>query len=203
MVDYIGACPICHGNRAAYPQAPSGQQAEPTELLRLFDLYGANLQNNAMAQACATRDKFRAELAGKQADPTLREALEFYANPSNWTSCSSLERGPLMDEDEGDRARAALAGQQSERTAPAGLTTERIQKLWVEHGLDECDPEGFARIIEREVLASQTQRPAPAGQAVIDAAVTWYNASHKSEPEHELAMSILRYLQALKDGSNA
>jgi hypothetical protein len=31
MVDYIGACPICHGNRAAYPQAPSGQQAEPTD----------------------------------------------------------------------------------------------------------------------------------------------------------------------------
>ena len=28
------------------------------------------------------------------------------------------------------------------------LTTEQITALWVEHGLDECDPEGFARHIE-------------------------------------------------------
>lgn len=28
------------------------------------------------------------------------------------------------------------------------LTTEQITALWVEHGLDECDPEGFARRIE-------------------------------------------------------
>ena len=39
-----------------------------------------------------------------------RTALEFYANPSNWTSCSALERGPLIDEDGGDKARAALKG---------------------------------------------------------------------------------------------
>ena len=30
-----------------------------------------------------------------------------------------------------------------------GLTEEEIEELWIEHGLDECDPEGFAQIITR------------------------------------------------------
>jgi hypothetical protein len=29
------------------------------------------------------------------------------------------------------------------------LTLSAIEALWVEHGLDECDPEGFVRLIER------------------------------------------------------
>lgn len=46
----------------------------------------------------------------------------------------------------------------------APLTDERIAELWIEHGLDEDEPEGFARIIEREVraaLASPQVAPAP------------------------------------------
>jgi len=31
---------------------------------------------------------------------------------------------------------------------PVPLTTEQIAEVWVEHGLDDCDPEGFARLIE-------------------------------------------------------
>ena len=30
-----------------------------------------------------------------------------------------------------------------------GLTEEEIKELWIEHGLDECNPEGFAQIITR------------------------------------------------------
>ncbi len=30
------------------------------------------------------------------------------------------------------------------------LTAERIEAIWVEHGLDDCDPEGFARRIEAD-----------------------------------------------------
>jgi hypothetical protein len=28
------------------------------------------------------------------------------------------------------------------------LTNEQIEAIWVEHGLDDCDPQGFARAIE-------------------------------------------------------
>jgi hypothetical protein len=38
-----------------------------------------------------------------------RSALEFYADHSNWTSCSAMERGPCVDEDGGDMARAVLS----------------------------------------------------------------------------------------------
>lgn len=33
------------------------------------------------------------------------------------------------------------------------LTEEEINQLWIDHGLDECDPEGFARKVESAVLA--------------------------------------------------
>ncbi|MDN8612745.1 hypothetical protein [Variovorax ginsengisoli] len=34
-------------------------------------------------------------------------------------------------------------------------------------------------------------------QAIVQAARVWYNSSHKAEPEHELAMAVLRYNNAL------
>lgn len=48
---------------------------------------------------------------------------------------------------------AARATQSAQliRPAPAArepLTDDQIEELWVEHGLDECDPAGFARAIE-------------------------------------------------------
>ena len=35
---------------------------------------------------------------------------------------------------------------------PPKLSDERIREIWVEHGLDDEDVEGFARAIEREIL---------------------------------------------------
>jgi hypothetical protein len=58
-------------------------------------------------------------------------------------------------------AAPAQAAAVPEQTVGSALTDERIKELWIEHGLDECDPEGFARIIEREVLS----RPTAAGEA--------------------------------------
>ena len=72
-----------------------------------------------LRRLCADRDKWRAQakhetLAGKAAAEEverLREALRFYANESNWRSMSVMERGPLVDEDGGEKARAALQGE--------------------------------------------------------------------------------------------
>lgn len=52
---------------------------------------------------------------------------------------------------QGMKRGAALA---SREASSATLTDERIVELWVEHGLDELDPEAFARVIEREVRAA-------------------------------------------------
>lgn len=46
------------------------------------------------------------------------------------------------------RSRKEAAAAWNRRTERQPLTTEQITALWVEHGLDECDPEGFARHIE-------------------------------------------------------
>lgn len=35
---------------------------------------------------------------------------------------------------------------------PPKLSDERIREIWIEHGLDDEDVEGFARTIEREIL---------------------------------------------------
>ena len=35
---------------------------------------------------------------------------------------------------------------------PPALSDERIREIWIEHGLDDDDVEGFARAIEREIL---------------------------------------------------
>lgn len=51
-----------------------------------------------------------------------------------------------------DTVRANLQAVRAQ-AAPQGpalvpLTYEQIAAIWVEHGLDDCDPEGFARRIE-------------------------------------------------------
>jgi hypothetical protein len=38
----------------------------------------------------------------------LRVALKFYANDTNWSSSSVMERGPAVNEDSGDIARSTL-----------------------------------------------------------------------------------------------
>lgn len=52
-----------------------------------------------------------------------------------------------------DTVRANLEAVRAQAPAPqrpalAPLTDEQIAAIWVEHGLDDCDPEGFARHIE-------------------------------------------------------
>ena len=39
-----------------------------------------------------------------------------------------------------------------EAPTPPKLSDDRIREIWVEHGLDDEDVEGFARAIEREIL---------------------------------------------------
>lgn len=36
---------------------------------------------------------------------------------------------------------------------PPRLSDERIREIWIEHGLDDEDVEGFARAIEREIIS--------------------------------------------------
>ena len=40
---------------------------------------------------------------------------------------------------------------------PPKLSDERIREIWIEHGLDDEDVEGFARAIEREILGGQVE----------------------------------------------
>lgn len=37
--------------------------------------------------------------------------------------------------------------------SPKPLSDERIREIWIEHGLDDEDVEGFARAIEREIIS--------------------------------------------------
>ena len=37
------------------------------------------------------------------------------------------------------------------------LTDEQVEAIWVEHGLDECDPQGFARAIEAALMALRSK----------------------------------------------
>ena len=39
-----------------------------------------------------------------------------------------------------------------EAPPPPKLSDDRIREIWIEHGLDDEDVEGFARAIEREIL---------------------------------------------------
>jgi hypothetical protein len=131
MVDYIGACPICHGNRAAYPQAPSGQQAEPTVPWRCFHC-DATFTDSAEAQDHFGRSEYSQPAC--QIDAKEYRAMEERMRRYN-DEDSDLHRTmygmqadhsqALMREEEKGYARGlkdgqAIAGQQSERPAPAG-----------------------------------------------------------------------------------
>ena len=50
-----------------------------------------------------------------------------------------------------DNAEAALTKLYAAPVAAPALTDEQIEAIWIEHGLDECDPHGFARAIESAV----------------------------------------------------
>ena len=41
---------------------------------------------------------------------------------------------------------------------PPKLSDERIREIWIEHGLDDEDVEGFARAIEREILGIEQEQ---------------------------------------------
>lgn len=43
---------------------------------------------------------------------------------------------------------AAMVHSWNRRAQRKPLTDEQIAEIWIEHGLDDCDPEGFARAIE-------------------------------------------------------
>ena len=50
------------------------------------------------------------------------------------------------------RHNAVYRAMLKEAPQPPKLSDERIREIWVEHGLDDEDVEGFARAIEREIL---------------------------------------------------
>ena len=122
MVDYIGACPICHGNRAAYPQAPSGQQAEPTDEqianwpLTLYDFTGNIADINALI---VNREKLRA-LAGQHSE---RPAPAGQAVGDELDLIESVLQGYPRSMAQADalrtvtKLRAILAASQAERPA--------------------------------------------------------------------------------------
>jgi len=124
MVDYIGACPICHGNRAAYPQAPSGQQAEPTEAMfahiRAID---NTMDREDMRQiiegilALAGHQSERPAPAGQAVGDlltALRTARQHVANNTGSASPQWLRTQATFDLQLID---AALAASQAERPA--------------------------------------------------------------------------------------
>jgi hypothetical protein len=97
MVDYIGACPICHGNRAAYPQVPSGHPCS---------VCGTPYEKHGSYPTCATHPYTP---SGRQAEPTEEQIA------SAWREAQGK-----VDHETIRRMYRVLAGQQSERPAPAG-----------------------------------------------------------------------------------
>lgn len=75
-------------------------------------------------------------------DAIVTKVAEFNVQPS--VSVRLMERVQAMPV--GTVVRLYAAAQPPAAMAP--LTNERIAEIWVEHGLDDCDPEGFARRIE-------------------------------------------------------
>ena len=65
------------------------------------------------------------------------------------------ELEPYLGKDVPDREVVLLSdvkGALASAPQPPKLSDERIREIWVEHGLDDEDVEGFARAIEREIL---------------------------------------------------
>ncbi len=79
-------------------------------------------------------------------DEALKMALECAER------CESLD-GMYGWSDTIDAIKEALAQPQREWV---GLTAEEIQEVWVEHGLDDCDVEGFARAVETKLEEKNT-----------------------------------------------
>ena len=53
------------------------------------------------------------------------------------------------------RHNAVYRAMLKEAPQPPKLSDERIREIWVEHGQDDEDVEGFARAIEREILGGE------------------------------------------------
>ena len=54
--------------------------------------------------------------------------------------------------DDSDEFRHAYTAMLAAAPKPEPLSDERIREIWIEHGLDDEDVEGFVRAIEREIL---------------------------------------------------
>ena len=67
------------------------------------------------------------------------------------------ELEPYLGKDVPDREVVLLSDVKGVLAAPQPpkLSDERIREIWIEHGLDDEDVEGFARAIEREILGGE------------------------------------------------
>lgn len=90
-------------------------------------------------------------------DPIFTEALYTHPTPSAQSSKATLSDEELLriflKATEGRLTSNAYLKGIRAILARAGITRkplsdEEIQEVWIEHGLDECDPEGFVRAIE-------------------------------------------------------
>ena len=78
---------------------------------------------------------------------------------------------------------------------PVGeLTDEQIDAVWVEHGLDECDPNGFARAI---LAAARSQ---PASEPVAKQAEQKLSTIADIWIDDEDALQLIRDMVAHEDG---
>ena len=70
------------------------------------------------------------------------------------------ELEPYLGKDVPDREVVLLSdvkGALASAPQPPKLSDERIREIWVEHGQDDEDVEGFARAIDREILGGQVE----------------------------------------------
>jgi hypothetical protein len=183
MVDYIGACPICHGNRAAYPQAPSGQQVEPTDEQLI---------------ALNAGERFFSESPTKY--PEAGHGTQYHAGAPGVVGFA--------------RAAIALAGQQSERPAPASLNQQVRESVLLSGGTPAGQAVGEPVVtVQRgglggrwgkatfvvqweegaktlpdgvHKLYARAASPAPAGQAhsLLDALIDIYDDHQNNPPEY-------------------
>ena len=74
-----------------------------------------------------------------------------------------------------------LSAAQAAPSTSQPLTNEQIEVIWVEHGLDDCDPQGFARAIESAILnAAPSTSHEPVARFVADVG---FGDTPKAEPE--------------------
>ena len=71
-------------------------------------------------------------------------------------NCCMFERGvQTLDDILLSRATFLKAAQSAQPSQAVELSGDEIQAIWVEHGIDECDPETFARAILAAINAKQ------------------------------------------------